>query len=104
MEVAVDPGVQEGLTGSCIYVNDYAIERFQIIANVLSKSTVLSLYESIISRSFDLVEPFARDLERLYVRLQGEFEISERHLALERVLPPCPVALRIRSLGGTVTT
>ena len=132
VDVAVDPGVQEGLTGSSISLSDCAIERLQLVANVLSKSTVLSMYESIISRSFDLVEPFARnlergsrmgrgsrellryigttlisehmvvgrvevgdkpeilwerpDLERLYSRLQDEFEISERHLALERKL------------------
>lgn len=132
VDVAVDPGIQEGLTGNSIYLSDYAIERLQLVANVLSKSTVLSMYEPIISRSFDLVEPFARDLEqgsrishgarellryigttlisehkmvgrvevedkpeilwerpdleRLYLRLQDEFEISERHLALERKL------------------
>jgi required for meiotic nuclear division protein 1 len=132
VDVAVDPGVQEGLTGSCLYLSDCAIERLQLVASILSKSTVLSMYESIISRSFDLVEPFARDLERgsrtsrgarellryigttlisehkmvgrvevedkpevlwehpdlerLYWRLEDEFEISERHLALEQKL------------------
>ena len=132
VDVAIDAGAQEGLTGGYISLSDCAIERLQLVANVLSKSTVLSMYESIIRRSFDLVEPFARnlergsrmsrgsrellryigttlisehnvvgrvevedkpeilwerpDLERLYLRLQDEFEISERHLALERKL------------------
>jgi uncharacterized Rmd1/YagE family protein len=132
LDVAVDPAVPEGLVGGRLNLSDDGIERLQLLANVLSKSTVLAKYESIISRSFDLVEPFAShlergsrssrgardllrhigttllsehdmvgrvevvdkpeilwehpELERFYLRLQDEFEIAERHLALEQKL------------------
>lgn len=132
LDVAVDPAAPEGLIGNRFNLSDCRIERLQLLANVLSKSTVLAMYESIISRSFDLVEPFASrlergsrlgrgarellryigttllsehkmvgrvevvdkpeilwehpELERFYERLLDEFEIAERHLALERKL------------------
>jgi len=130
LEIRIEPGVREGLESNTLLLNDYAIERFQLVADVLSKSTVLAFYESRASRSFELVEPFAAsleqnrqsqltakellrqigaallsehnlvgrvevgdkpeiiwehpNLERFYVRLEDEFEISERHRVLER--------------------
>jgi uncharacterized Rmd1/YagE family protein len=132
LEIHIDPGTREGMTGNTLTLADYAIERFQLVADILSKSTVLAMYEARVSRSFDLVEPFAvslqkgsqsassgsellkqigvavlsehnlvgrvevidkpeiiwehPNLERVYSRLEDEFEIRERHLALERKL------------------
>lgn len=132
IDIRVDPDGREGLEGAVLTVADSALERFQIIADILSKSTVLALYESRVTRSFDLVEPIAADLEqnagsrrtakellrqigsallseqnmvgrvqvvdkpdllwehprleRFYLRLEDEFEIRDRHMALERKL------------------
>lgn len=131
LDICIDASTREGMTGKVLNLADYAIERFQLVADILSKSTVLALYEARVSRSFDLVEPFAADLqharigrtggellqqigtalmsehnlvgrvevidkpeitwehpnlERLYLRLEDEFEIRERHLGLERKL------------------
>jgi uncharacterized Rmd1/YagE family protein len=132
LSIRIDPNSREGMEGNLLYLADSALERFQLVADILSKSTVLAMYEAKVSRSFDLIEPFARDLERnsrigrtagellqqiggallsehnlvgrvevvdkpeiiwdhpdlerLYVRLEDEFEIRERHLALERKL------------------
>jgi uncharacterized Rmd1/YagE family protein len=132
LAIRIDSSTREGMTGDTLILADYAIERFQLVADVLSKSTVLAMYEARASRSFDLVEPFAvslqknsrvmhsggellkqigvallsehnlvgrvevidkpeiiwehPNLERLYLRLEDEFEIRERHLALERKL------------------
>ena len=109
-----------------------AIERLQLVADILGKSVVLAQYESKVSQSFERIEPFAAnlekrspagrqarellryigsvmlsehnmvgrvevaekpdllwerpELERLYLRLQDEFEINDRHAALERKL------------------
>ena len=132
LEIHIDAATREGMTGNTLTLADYAIERFQLVADILSKSTVLAMYEARAGRSFDLVEPFAvglqkdsrsassggellqqigvallsehnlvgrvevidkpeiiwehPNLERLYLRLEDEFEIRERHLALERKL------------------
>jgi len=132
LSIRIDAATREGMTGNVLTVADYAVERFQLVADILSKSTVLAMYEARAGRSFDLVEPFAiglqkqrrssgsgrellqqigvallsehnlvgrvevidkpeiiwehSNLERLYLRLEDEFEIRERHLALERKL------------------
>jgi uncharacterized Rmd1/YagE family protein len=132
LNIHIDASTREGMTGNVLTLADYAIERFQLVADILSKSTVLAMYEARVSRSFDLVEPFASglqkapqrggsgrellqqiglallsehnivgrvevidkpeiiwehpNLERLFLRLEDEFEIRERHLALERKL------------------
>lgn len=132
IEVAIDPHSREGVEGNTVHLKNDEIERFQLVADILGKSTVLALYESRIAQNFDRIEPFAvdlelkarssrnarellrhiggallsehnmvarvevgdkpeliwerPDLERLYVRLQDEFEILERHRALERKL------------------
>jgi uncharacterized Rmd1/YagE family protein len=132
VDVRIDASAREGMEGNTLILSDYAIERFQLVADILSKSTVLAMYEARVTRSFDLIEPFAidlersaqgrrtakellkqiggalisehnlvgrvevvdkpeivwehGDLERFYLRLEDEFEIRERHVALERKL------------------
>lgn len=115
-----------------IELKQFSIERLQIVADVLSKSVVLSHYENAITLIFDKVTPIAAsikkfgngrheaedllklignnimiqqttiglveiedkpeqlwdypNLERLYARLEDEYEIGERNKALERKL------------------
>lgn len=132
LDIRIDSSVREGMEGGVVLLCDYALERLQLVADTLSKSTVLATYESRVMRSFEMIEPFAADLERnsgsrrsaqellrhigrallsehtmvgrvevvdkpeicwdhpdlerLYLRLEDEFELRERHLALERKL------------------
>jgi uncharacterized Rmd1/YagE family protein len=65
--LTVDPSVREGretATSDTVYLADYALERFQLVAAILSKSTVLSMYEARVTKSFEMIEPFAAELER----------------------------------------
>jgi uncharacterized Rmd1/YagE family protein len=132
VEVRIEPGVREIIKGGVAYVEDAAVERLQVIADILSKSVLLSLYEKSVGVEFDRIEPLAveldkrgriggkskdllkkigsmllveqrmvgraeitekpemlwnnAELEGLFARLEDEFEIKERHLALERKL------------------
>jgi uncharacterized Rmd1/YagE family protein len=115
-----------------IVLREASPERLQIVANVLSKSLILSHYEARIASGFDQIEPLAArlqqagrtgyqakrllqhiggvlltqqrmvgrvemeekpdvlwdhpELERLYARLEDEYELAERANALERKL------------------
>lgn len=119
------------LTGA-ITLNDTAVERLQLVAEVLAKSVVLAYYERQVAQVFDAIEPLAAGLrqagrfgsqargllrqigdvlmvehkmvgrvevaekpdllwdhpplERVYARLVDEYELSERHRALEHKL------------------
>jgi len=132
LEVHLEPGDREGVIGGVVYLEDAAVERLQVIADVLSKSVLLSLYERKVAGDFDRIEPLAVELDRsgrirghsrdllknigsmllveqrmvgraeisekpevlwdnsnlegLFARLEDEFEILERHTALERKL------------------
>jgi uncharacterized Rmd1/YagE family protein len=132
LEVHVEAGAREGVTGGVVMLENAAVERLQVIADVLSKSTLLSLYERRVAGEFDRIEPLAAELDRsgrirghsrdllkklgamllvehrmvgraevsekpeilwdnpglegLFVKLEDEFELKERHLALERKL------------------
>ena len=132
-QVRVGPGGEDQIEPSgMIVLADASPERLQIIADVLSKSVVLSHYETRIAGVFDRIEPLAvglqrhgrtgwqtKDLlrqvgdvlltqhrmvgraqveekpdvlwdfprlERLYARLEDEYELSERGRAMERKL------------------
>lgn len=115
-----------------IFLSDFSLPRFQIVADILAKSVVLAHYEIQTAAVFDRIEPFAAslrkpsnrllkgnallqqigdnlliqhkmvgrveiidkpemlwehpDLDQLYLRLEDEYEIRERHTALERKL------------------
>ncbi len=130
--IRINAGEVEGVSNGTVSLRTADVERLQLVADVLSKSVILSLYESKVAESFDRVEPFAIELERhgrsgrnarellrhiggallsehrmagrvelgdkpellwehpelehVYLRLADEFEIRERHLALERKL------------------
>jgi required for meiotic nuclear division protein 1 len=132
VEIRIDPAAREGIEGSTIVLNDASIERLQLVAEILGKSVLLAMYEGVMKRNFEIVEPFAvdletksrtnrnarellkhigtallsehnmvgraevvdkpdllwehPDLERLYSRLEDDFEIAERHQTLENKL------------------
>ncbi len=132
LEVRIEPGDREGVTGGVAHLADAAVERLQVIADILSKSVLLSLYETKVAGEFDRLEPLAAQLDKtgripgkskellkkigamllveqrmvgraeitekpeilwdnpalegLFVRLEDEFEIRERHAAIERKL------------------
>lgn len=131
-ELVLEDHRREGVDEGKIILNQFNIERLQLVADVLAKSALLSRYEAEIAASFDRIEPFAADLksrgksgsesrelirhiadnlliqtkmvgraeimekpellwertdlERFYLRTEDEYELSERHLALERKL------------------
>ena len=132
LDVRIEPGAREIVSAGAAYLPDSAVERLQVIADVLSKSTLLSLYEDRVAAEFDRLEPLAARLDRtgrvpgrskellqkigsmllveqrmvgraeitekpevlwdnaglegLFARLEDEFEIRERHAAIERKL------------------
>jgi len=132
LEVRVETGGREGVTGGVAYLPNAAVEQLQVIADILSKSTLLSLYEEKVAGEFDGLEPLALrldttgripgrskellqkigsmllveqcmlgraeitekpevlwdnpTLEGLFARLEDEFEIGQRHAAIERKL------------------
>lgn len=130
--LSVEKPDNEGVEPEGILVKSFTVERMQLVADVLAKSTVLAYYERNIAAIFDQIEPLAAsllqkgrgghknkellrqmgaillmhhkmvgrvevrdkpevlwdcpDMERLYARLIDEYEINERHGALERKL------------------
>jgi uncharacterized Rmd1/YagE family protein len=132
VEVRVGPVADDQIDPSgAVLLQDASPERFQIVANALSKSLVLSHYEARIAGVFDRIEPLAAglrkgragaqakdllqqmgevlltqhrmvgrveieekpdvlwdhpELERLYARLEDEYELAERSRAMERKL------------------
>jgi len=132
LEIHIEGGIVESVKGGVAYLENTAVERLQVVADILSKSALLSLYEREVAGEFDRIEPLAAALDRagylpgqskellkkigsmllveqrmvgraeitekpdvlwdnpslegLFVRLEGEFEIKERHTAIERKL------------------
>ncbi len=132
VRVRVEADPREGVQGGAVVLQEVSLERLQVIADVLSKSVLLALYESRVASEFDRIEPLAVTLEHsgripgqtkalvskvgamllvsqrmvgraaitdkpellwdhpglegLFGRLEDEYEIIERHEALERKL------------------
>ena len=132
VEIRIESDAREGMLDSAVVLQDCSIERLQIVADILSKSMVLAMYEAKVNRDFDRIEPFALnlerhsrggrdvrellshiggallseqkmvgrvqvdekpeliwerpDLERFFLRLEDEYEISERYAALNQKL------------------
>jgi len=130
--LCVEPGAREAIAGGVATIEAATVERLQLVADILSKSVVLALYESRVASTFERIEPLATqlaetgrfgaserellrhigatlridhmmvgrvavsekpellwehpELEGLFIRLEDEFEIRERHEALERKL------------------
>lgn len=133
IQILIRPGGEDQVDPSgAILLREASPERLQIVANVLSKSLILSHYETRIANAFDQIEPLAErlqrtgrsgyqarqllqqigrvlltqqrmvgraemeekpdvlwdhpELERLYARLEDEYELAERSRALEAKL------------------
>jgi required for meiotic nuclear division protein 1 len=64
-QMLVKPGGEDQIEPSgAIAVRELTPERLQIVANVLSKSLILSHYEARIADAFDQIEPLAERLRR----------------------------------------
>jgi required for meiotic nuclear division protein 1 len=130
VQILIKPSGEDQIDPSgAIALREASPERLQIVANVLSKSLILSHYEARIADAFDLIEPLAArlqrtgrtgsqakrllqqiggvlltqhrmvgrveveekpdvlwdhpELERLYARLEDEYELAERSRAME---------------------
>ncbi len=133
-EVSIRVGAEaaEAVGDGVVAAPSLSLERAQVVADILAKSTVLAHYEAAVRGVFDRIEPLAEslerrgragprgrellrhlggsllvqhkmvwraevaekpdilwdrpELERFYARVEDEYEIRERHLALERKL------------------
>ncbi|MGO8917933.1 MAG: RMD1 family protein [Stellaceae bacterium] len=64
-QILIKPGADDQVDPSgAIILKEASAERLQIVANVLSKSLILSHYESRIAAAFDRIEPLAEQLQR----------------------------------------
>jgi uncharacterized Rmd1/YagE family protein len=58
VRVRVEADAREGgVQGGAVVLEDASLERLQVIADVLSKSVLLALYESQVASEFDRIEP-----------------------------------------------
>ena len=65
VQIVVKPGGEDEIESSgVIAVREVTPERLQIVADVLSKSLILSHYEARIADAFDQIEPLAERLRR----------------------------------------
>ena len=132
-ELSRGPNGKESIDhNGMILLSEFAVERLQIVAQILAESVVLAYYEERVAEVFDRIEPLAAglqykgrsnfsnrellhhigstlliqhktvgrvevgekpeilwerpELERLYTRLEDEYELRERQVALERKL------------------
>jgi uncharacterized Rmd1/YagE family protein len=63
VEIGLGPSGQEWIEDGTILLEDFAIERIQLVAAVLARCVVLTHYEMRIHKVFDRLEPIARELE-----------------------------------------
>ncbi len=132
LQIAFLPEVKERLEGNTLWLQEFSVERLQIVAEALGKSVVLDYYETEVSSLFERIKPFTTaiqgrnlrppkekellsyiggtlliqqkmlgivevgekpdpiwdnpELDRLYLRLEDEYELRERLVALEQKL------------------
>ncbi|QLQ32840.1 MAG: RMD1 family protein [Candidatus Thiothrix singaporensis] len=132
LNLRINASALEGIDANgCLWLQDASIHRLQLVAEMLARSEVLSDDEARVAKTFDQIEPLAKnlsagrsgqkmnvllsyigdsllsqqrmvgraevadkpdllwerpELEGLYLHLEDEFELRERHLALERKL------------------
>lgn len=65
LEIVSDPE-RDGRLGAdgCLSISELSLERLQIVAHILVKSTVLAHYEARISGVFDRIEPLAAGMQQ----------------------------------------
>lgn len=132
LNLRINPTAREGIDAhGCLWLQDTSVHRLQLVAEMLARSQVLSDDENRITKTFEQIEPLAKnlskghsghkmkvllnyigdsllsqqrmvgraevadkpdllwerpELEGLYLQLEDEFELRERHRALERKL------------------
>ncbi len=64
IDVRVDPAAREGARNDVVWLQSASVERLQLVADVLARSTMLDLYERKVSDSFEYIEPIAENLRR----------------------------------------
>lgn len=64
LSLRLDPQASEGMDKDVLVLRDLSVERLQLVADVLAKSSVLGLYEQRVASSFDRIEPLAQDLRQ----------------------------------------
>ncbi len=132
LTLRINPGANEVIDANgCLWLQEFSVQRLQLVAEVLARSQILSDDEARVAKTFEKIEPLAKnlsegrsrqkmrellsyigesllsqqrmvgraevadkpdllweraELEGLYLQLENEFELRERHLALERKL------------------
>lgn len=64
LTLRIDPQASEGMDKDILVLHDLNVERLQVVADVLAKSSVLGLYEKRVASSFDRIEPLAEGLRQ----------------------------------------
>jgi uncharacterized Rmd1/YagE family protein len=64
IRVSISKEGSEGEVGDTVILKDASLERLQAMAAVLSKSVALAQYEADVAANFELIEPFAVQLEQ----------------------------------------
>ncbi|MFM7136420.1 MAG: RMD1 family protein, partial [Planctomycetota bacterium] len=63
LEVRVEQGAKEAVTGNMLVLSDVTVGKLQVIADILAKSVALAHHERAIERQFERIEPFAVNLD-----------------------------------------
>lgn len=64
LTLRIDPQGAEGMDKDILVLRNLSVERLQVVADVLAKSSVLGLYEQQVANSFDRIEPLAEELRK----------------------------------------
>lgn len=64
LSLRIDPSATEGMEKNVMVLHNVNVERLQVMADVLGKSSVLGLYEKRVAASFDRIEPLAQGLRQ----------------------------------------
>ena len=64
VEIHLKPAKSERVQDSIVLLQEFTLERLQIVADLLSKSVVLAHYETSLAAIFDRIEPFADSLQQ----------------------------------------
>jgi len=81
LEVRVQSGAKEGFVGDEVTIAEASVERLQLIADILSKSLILELYEEKLSSVLERIEPMARRLHSRWSRRWRLHELAD-HIGL----------------------
>lgn len=96
LEIRVDPNGRERFErNGTLVLNSVEVSKVQVVAHVLAKSTVLSHYESQVTKAFTRVEKRSRVPDRGTNRRRARHLVEEIRAAL---------AIRVQTVGRVETT